>query len=118
MATLEDVARAALRYDSLGVRSLTQDLLRATPRLATVPRPTVEDARVLSVAAALVELLALRQQQPPPAWAREIGPLAEPFFLLKAAETMKRLRQLCETQSPEPMRKRRLYAPPNYLEFA
>jgi hypothetical protein len=34
------------------------------------------------------------------------------------AETMKRLRTLCETQAPEPMRKRRLYAPPIFLEFA
>ena len=28
------------------------------------------------------------------------------------------LRALCETQAPEPLRKRRLSAPPNFLEFA
>ena len=29
-----------------------------------------------------------------------------------------RLRALCEAESPEPLRKRFLYAPPNFLEFA
>jgi hypothetical protein len=70
------------------------------------------------ISAALVELLAERQGQNPPAWTQEIGALSEPFFMLEAASSMKRLRMLCETQSPEPMRKRRLYAPPHFLEFA
>jgi hypothetical protein len=65
-----------------------------------------------------VELLAARQNQIPPAWTKDIGPLKEPFFMLESALTMKRLRALCETQSPEPMRKRLLYAPPHFLEFA
>jgi hypothetical protein len=43
--------------------------------------------------------------------------LPEPIFLLEAAARMKRLRALCETQSPEPLRKRGFYAPPNFLEF-
>jgi len=118
MATIEQLSQAALQRDSLRLRSLTQDLLRETPRLSEVPRPASADPRVLSTAAALIELLASRQHQTPPTWAREIGPLPEPFFLLEAAERMTRLRVLCETQAPEPMRKRRLYAPPNFLAFA
>ena len=70
------------------------------------------------MAAKINELLATRQNQTPPSWTKEIGALNEPFYLLRSAETMKRLRVLCETQSPEPMRKRQLYAPPNFLEFA
>ena len=58
------------------------------------------------------------QKQTPPSWTKEIGALQEPFYLLQSAEKMKRLRLLCETQSPEPMRRRHLYAPPNFLEFA
>jgi len=69
------------------------------------------------VAAALIELLAIRKGEEPPAWAVETGGLEEPFFLLKMAATMKNLRVLCETQAPEPLRKRLLYAPPNYLTF-
>ena len=88
------------------------------PGLSDVPRPTSHDSRLMVTAAALVELLALRRQQEPPGWTKTIGALSEPFFLLEAALTMKRLRQLCETQSPEPLQRRRLYAPPNFLEFA
>ncbi len=118
MATLEQLAEAALNYESVQLRSLTQDLLRSTRELNKVPRPHTNDARLLAVAASLIELFAFRRRQVPPAWTSAIGPLPEPIFLVKAAETMKRLRTLCETQSPEPLRKRKLYAPPNFLEFA
>jgi hypothetical protein len=118
MATIEDLARAALRRDSLELRGLAQDFLRDTPRFDTLPRPALADARLLALAAALVELLAARREQPAPAWTAEAGPLAEPFYLLESAESMWRLRELCQTQAPEPLRKRRLYAPPNFLEFA
>jgi hypothetical protein len=43
---------------------------------------------------------------------------SEPVFLPKAAARMKRLRALCEAQAPEPLRKRGLYAPPDFLTFA
>jgi hypothetical protein len=118
MVTLEQVAQAALDRDSLRLRSLVQDFLKENPRLGDYVRPAVSDARVLSAAAALMELLASRQHQAPPAWTSAIGPLPEPFFLLKSAETLKHLRILCETQAPEPLRRRRLYAPPNFLAFA
>jgi hypothetical protein len=72
----------------------------------------------LAAAASLVEPLALRSQQRPPSWTKEVGALPEPIYLLKAAASMKRLRELCETQAPGPLRKRGLYAPPNFLEFA
>ena len=116
MATLEQMAIAARDGDSLQLRSLVQDLLRETARLSDVPRPHTEDAQLLAIAASLIELLALRQKQASPAWTRDVAPLPAPFFLVKAAQRMRHLREMCETQAPEPMRKRRLYAPPNYLE--
>lgn len=118
MATLEQLAEAALNRDNLMLRSLAQDWLRDNPRLSEVPRPRIGDSRVLAAAASLIELFAQRAQQNPPAWAREVGPLPEPVFLLESAASMKRLRVLCETQAPEPLRKRGFYAPPNFLEFA
>jgi hypothetical protein len=78
----------------------------------------IEDARLLAVSASLLELFAARLGHLAPAWTKTIGPLPKPIFLLKAATTMKRLRELCEAESPEPLRKRGFYAPPNYLEFA
>ena len=118
MELIEQLAEAALERDSLRLRSLVQDIARAQINWYSIPRPQTKDARILAVAASLTELLAARQNQTPPAWTKEIGALKEPFYLLRSAETMKRLRTLCETQSPEPMRNRQLYAPPNFLEFA
>lgn len=118
MELLEQLAQAALTRDHLTLRSLVQDLTRAKTDFGKLPRPNTTDTRLLVISAALTELLAQRNNQTPPAWTKEIGALNEPFFLLESALTMKRLRTLCETQSPEPMRKRLLYAPPHFLEFA
>ena len=118
MEPIEQLAQAALERDHLKLRSLVQDLTRAKIAWGKLPRPSTTDGRLLFISAALTELLAQRNNQTPPAWTKEIGALKEPFFLLESAKTMKRLRVLCETQSPEPMRKRLLYAPPHFLEFA
>ena len=118
MELIEQLAQVALERDNLRLRGFVQDLLHSATPLNRLPRPTSRDPRLLSVAASIVELLAERQGQPPPVWTKEIGALNEPFFLIESAVRMKRLRELCETQSPEPMRKRRLYAPPNFLQFA
>jgi len=118
MELLEQMADAALKRDSLRLRSLVQDWVRSGEPAISLPRPNTADTKILAVSAALAELLALRQGQTSPAWTQEVGALAEPFFLVESAVGMKRLRTLCETQSPEPMRKRRLYAPPHFLEFA
>ncbi len=118
MDLIEQLAEAALHRDSLRLRSLVQDIARTKINWNMISRPTSNDPRLLALSASLAELLASRQKQTPPPWTKEIGPLQEPFYLLQSAEKMKRLRLLCETQSPEPMRKRHLYAPPNFLEFA
>lgn len=118
MEQIEQLARAALERDHLKLRSLVQDVTRTKIDWGKLPRPSTNDPRLLVMSAALVELLALRSDQMPPAWTKGIGALKEPFFLLESAAGMKRLRVLCETQSPEPMRKRLLFAPPHFLEFA
>ncbi|MBL8079949.1 MAG: hypothetical protein JNM55_18420 [Anaerolineales bacterium] len=118
MELIEQLAEAALQRDSLRLRSLVQDIARANVNWSLILRPKTNDLRLLALSASLAELLASRQKQEPPAWTKEIDALQEPFYLLQSAEKMKRLRLLCETQSPEPMRKRLLYAPPNFLEFA
>jgi hypothetical protein len=118
MVTLEELAQAALDRDGLRLRSLTQDFLSETPRASDTARPVTTDQRVLATAASLIELFAQRMQQPAPDWTKDVGPLGEPFYLLESATRLKRLRILCETQSPLPLRRRHLYAPPNFLEFA
>lgn len=118
MVTLEELAQAALDRDSLQLRSLTQDFLHENPCLSDTVRPLTDNHSLLSTAAALIELFAERLQQPAPSWTRDVGPMDEPFYPLKSALTLKRLRVLCETESPLPLRRRRLYAPPNFVEFA
>lgn len=118
MELIEQLAQAALERDHLKLRSIVQDLTRLKTDFSALSRPPSTDQRLLVVSAALIELLAQRNNQQPPSWTKEIGALKEPFFLLESAATMKRLRMLCETQSPEPMRKRLLYAPPHFLAFA
>ena len=117
MELIERIAVAALQGDGLMARSLVQDFFRNHPRLIELSKPSTEDQRLLAAAASLLELFAFRLKQEAPSWTRSIGPLTEPIFLLKSAASMPRLRALCEAESPEPLRKRGFYAPPNYLEL-
>jgi hypothetical protein len=117
MTPIEEIAVVALERDGLQLRSLVQDFLRHTPRLSDVPPPDTDDISVMAMSAALLELLALRTNQPPPLWTAAVGAVARPRYLLKSADRMKRLQALCLRESPEPLRKRGFYAPPDYLTF-
>jgi hypothetical protein len=114
MVTIEQIARAALNWDSLEARALTQEFLRTVP-IPGVPLPATDDPRLLAACASLVELFAQRAHQPPPPWTQRIPALPEPFYLLKSALTMKRLRAMCEAETPEPLRKRGFYSSADYL---
>lgn len=118
MINIDDLATAALNRDALRVRSLVQDFVQSGEKLTHLLPPTTQDARLLSVAAAVVELLAERTGQPAPSWTAGIGPVTEPMFLVAAAERLPSLKQLCQEESPEPLKRRRLFAPPNYLTWA
>lgn len=118
MVIIGDLAQAALARQSLKLRSLAQDLLLAYPRLSDVPPPTDGDRRAFTVAAALLDLLAAHTDQPSAPWTRQATPLDKPFFLVAAAERMKNLRAICMEASPEPLRSRGLFAPPNFLMSA
>lgn len=118
MVGLEVLAQAALEQDNLRLRSLVQDLLHQQPQVSAWLEPATDDPQLRAIAAGLTELLAERNHQLPPEWTTAIGAAPEPHFLLKAASKLKRLRTLCMDQAPEPLRKRHLYAPPNFLEFA
>lgn len=118
MTTIEQIATAILQDDSLLARALAQEFLRSQPAFAEIARPETTDPVVLAVTAAVLELFALRTHQAAPTWTQQIGPVEQPIYLLKAATHMRRLRDLCHDAAPEPLRRRRLYAPPDYLAFA
>lgn len=75
MVTIEQLAEAALKGESLLLRSLTHDLLREQLSLNEHPKSLTSDWRILAGAASLVELFALRLRQAPPPWAKDVGAL-------------------------------------------
>jgi integrase len=80
-----------------------------------VPPPTSADAKVCAVAASIAELLASRADQPAPSWTAGVGSAPAPLFLVEGVASRRRLRILCEREGPEPLRRRRIFAPPNFL---
>jgi hypothetical protein len=111
------IAEAAEARDAMRLRILIQDWLAENPRISAVPAPQFTDATRLSILAGIIELIALRRGQTAPSWVHKIPAAPNPVFLVKAADTMPRLKQLCETESPLPLRRRNLFAPPGFLEF-
>ena len=118
MPGIDELAEAALSGDALRLRSLVQDWLRETGQYQDVAAPTSTDPTKRAIAAGLVEMFAERARQDAPDWTRNVLAAPEPLFLLRAAVTMRRLRKLCEEQSPLPLRRRQIFAPPDYLTFA
>lgn len=114
---IQDMAIALLARDDLRLRLLVQAWMRDAPRFATIPQPHTDDPRVLTIAAALVELFALRGHEESPAWTAAVGPLAEPFFVMRRAERPGFTRDLCLSESPEPFKRRNIFAPPNFLHM-
>jgi hypothetical protein len=117
MTPLEQIADQILARNPLEVRSLVQDyLLRGAP-LGLEHAPTSVDPRICAIAAAIAELFAARTTQQAPTWAREIGKLSAPVYLVEAAIKSPKMRARIERESPEPLRKRNVFAPPGYLEM-
>jgi hypothetical protein len=113
---LEQIARSALAGDALITRSLLQDWLETKPLLTNLSRPDIDDPTLIAVSAGLVEVISSRLGQCPPPWASEVGAAPHPIHLLRSASTMRRLREMCEAESPMPLRRRQIFAPANHLE--
>ena len=115
---LRDLVQALLRRDALVARQWVADAGRESIVWSDVPRPVGCTAQELAVAAGVVELFASRADQIPPPWTATVSHAPAPVYLVRAAETMPRLRRLCETEGPEPLRWRHVFAPPEFLTMA
>jgi hypothetical protein len=115
---LHDLVNALLRFDALSARQWLADALRSKLVWKDIPAPTGLDATEAAVAAGVAELLAARAGQPAPDWTAAVQGSPAKIFLVQAAATMPRLRLLCETEGPEPLRRRGLFAPPDFLTVA
>ena len=115
---LVDLVRLLCRKDALGARTWMEASRRAGFDWALVPQPSGMDPLGMAVAAGVTEMLALRAGKTPPAWTAGIPGVDGPVFLVRAAEVMPRLRRLCESHGPEPLRSRGILAPPEFLTAA
>lgn len=115
---LRELVRALLEYDTLTARQWVADFRRAGTRWSEVPRPDGLAPEEFAVAAGVAEMLAGRSSQPAPAWTEAVPASPRKIFLVRAARTMPRLRRACEETGPEPLRRRQLFAPPDFLSVA
>lgn len=114
---LRELVAALLRHDALAARQWVADAARTRIVWSEVARPDLGPLE-LAVAAGIAELLASRSRQAPPAWTVSVPAAPESVYLLRAAAALPRLRRLCETEAPEPLRRRRIFAPPEFLTAA
>jgi hypothetical protein len=117
MTTLEQIAAQILAKNPLEARSLMQDYLRLGAPLWSERAPDSDDPKICAVTAAIAELIATRTMQQAPAWVNQIGRLPTPVHLVEAAAKSPKMRARIEQESPEPLRKRNVFAPPDYLEI-
>jgi hypothetical protein len=114
---LRDLVRAILQGDLLTARQWVADAYRGHLRWELCARPDGMDDRELAVAAGLAELLAERVGAQPPAWAMSIGAQSEPVFLDPGIEKMPRTLARAKSHAPDSLRKRNLFALPDFLDI-
>lgn len=117
MTPLERIAAQILAKNPFEVRSLVQDYLRRGAPVWSERAPDSDDPKLRAVTAAIAELIATRTAQQAPAWVNQIGRLPTPVYLVEAAAKSPKMRARVEQESPEPLRKRNVFAPLSYLEI-
>jgi hypothetical protein len=115
---LSSLVMNILEGNMLAARQWVADAARTQVRWSMIPRPITLDETQMAVAASLVEMLAERSNQPAPAWTQGVPSARASVFLVKEAAELPRLRKLCEEQGPEQLRRRRIFAPPDFLTAA
>lgn len=115
---LRELVHQILDGDLLAARQWVADANRLQLQWERLEQPHGLSERELSVAAGLAELLALRAGATPPPWTREVGALQEPVVLDPGLEEMPRSFARAKSHAPEPLRKRNLFALPDFLDVA
>jgi hypothetical protein len=115
---IQPLIEALMTFDALAARQWVADAQRLPIQWSQIALPKGLSAERMAVTAGVVELLAQRAGQPSPGWTADVPKSPQPIYLVRAAESMPRLRRLCEEQGPEPLRKRQVMAPPEFLTLA
>ena len=115
---IRDLVWALVGGDMLAARQWVADAERERFRWPELPMPEGLTPDEMAVAAGIAELLAQRAAQGPPHWAGSVPAASRKIFLVRAAASMPRLRRACEEEGPEPLRRRGILAPPEFLTIA
>jgi hypothetical protein len=115
---LRDLVDAILGGDLLAARQWVADARREQVNWETIEYPSHFVGREMTVAAGLVELLAERAGDRPPAWTKAVGAEREPVVLDPGLERMPRSLARAKASGPESLRKRNLLALPDFLDVA
>ena len=115
---LRVLVEAILSGDLLTARQWVADARRERVNWARFECPSDFAAREITVAAGLIELLARRAGEKPPAWTEAVGAEREPLVLDPGLEQMPRSLARAKSSGPEPLRKRNLLALPDFLDVA
>ena len=115
---LRDLVDAIVAGDLLTARQWVADARRERMKWERLECPSDFGSREMAIAAGLVELLAGRAGEKPPVWTRGVGAEREPVVLDPGLEQMPRSLAQAKAFGPEPLRKRNLFAPPDFLDVA
>ena len=114
---LRNLIDAVLAGDLLMARQWVADAQRENVNWERLPCPQEFSGPAMIVAAALVELFAGRAGENPPRWTASVG-AGDPLVLDPGLEDMPRSFARAKAAGPEPLRKRNLFALPDFLDVA
>jgi len=115
---IRDLVRSILSGDLLTARQCVADAQREQFRWDELAMPGDLTERELTVAAGIVELLAMRNGSTAPRWTTAIGGLRESLVLDPGLEQLPRSFARARIAGPEPLRRRNLVALPDFLAVA
>lgn len=115
---IHDLVHALLAGDLLTARQWVADAQRTSVRWQSLEQPVDLNERELSVAAAVVELLASRAGQRAPAWTTDVGAVRDLLVLDPGLEQMPRSFARAKAAGPEALLKRNIVALPDFLAVA
>ena len=111
-----ELTAAILRRDDLSARQMVKDAKRLGFSWANAPAPDFSSRGARAVYAGIVELMADRNGQVPPAWTCDVPASPAPLFLVHATKKSKGLRRDSLSGTPDPLKKRNVFALPDYLD--
>ena len=113
-----DLAREILREERGAIVGQRVMDLFELPSFHDVPKPKGATLEELAVCAALLELFASRRGELPPGWTTEFGGIAPPRFLMGGYEReFPSFGERWRIESPEPLKRRNLWASADFLAF-